>query len=61
MEKVSVWLNIDYENINLNFILNELSNHSFTTKVDREPADTIKNSIIIDLYRLLDGFDKQKI
>lgn len=60
MEKVSVWLNIDYENINLNFILNELSNHSFTTKVDREPADTIKNSIIIDLYRLLDGFDKTK-
>lgn len=58
MEKVSVWLNIDEENINLNFILNELSNHSFTTKVDREPAETIKNSIIIDLYRLLDGFDK---
>ncbi|GEM_PF-131123 len=58
MEKVSVWLNIDEENINLNFILNELSNHSFTTKVDREPADTIKNSVIIDLYRLLDSFDK---
>lgn len=60
MEKVSVWLNIDEKNINLNFILNELSNYSFTTKVDREPAETIKNSIIIDLYRLLDGFDKAK-
>ena len=60
MERVSVWLNIDAENINLNFVLNELSNHSFTTKVDREPADTIKNSIIIDLYRLLDSFDKTK-
>lgn len=58
IEKVSVWLNIDQKNINLNFILNELSHHNFMTKVDKEPADTIKNSIIIDLYRLLDSFDK---
>lgn len=58
MEKVSSWLNIGQKNINLNFILNEISHHSFTTKVDRVPADTIKNNIIIDLYRLLDSFDK---
>ncbi|MEB3767092.1 GmrSD restriction endonuclease domain-containing protein [Acinetobacter sp. MD2] len=60
MEKVSVWLNIDSENLNLNFILNELSNHSFTTKVDKEPADTIKYSIITHLYQLLDSFDKAR-
>lgn len=60
MEKVSVWLGIDKENINLSFLLNELSNHTFTTKVDKEPADTIKYSIITHLYQLLDSFDKTK-
>jgi len=60
MEKVSVWLNIDKDNVNLNFILNELSHHSFTTKVDREPADTVKYSIITHLYQLLDSFDKNR-
>lgn len=60
MEKVSVWLNIDKDNINLNFILNEIANYSFSTKVDKEPADTIKNSIVIHLYQLLDSFDKTK-
>jgi uncharacterized protein with ParB-like and HNH nuclease domain len=62
MEKICVWLDIDKNNINLSFILNELANHSFSTnmKVDKESADTIKNSIIIHLYQLLDSFDKTK-
>ncbi len=62
MEKMCVWLDIDRKNINLSFLLNELSNHTFSmnVKVDKESADTIKNSIIISLYQLLDGFDKSK-
>lgn len=60
MEKIGVWLNIDERNINLNFILNELPNLNFTTKVDREPANTVKNGIIINLYQLLETFDKTK-
>lgn len=60
MEKVSVWLNIDQDNVNLSFILNELPHHPIPKKVDGEPGDTIKYSIITHLYQLLDGFDKTR-
>ena len=60
IEKISTWLNIDKEQINLKFILNELSQQTFTTKVDNEPADAVKNSLIVHLYKILDDFDKSK-
>ncbi len=60
MEKVSVWLNIDKDNINLNFILNELVHHPFPNKVDGDVGDTIKYSIITNIYQLFDSFDKTK-
>ncbi len=60
LDKLGVWLNVENESIDLKFMMNVVMHHAFNTKVNSQPADSIKASIIMQLLDVTNAFDKTK-